>query len=558
VQLPAQVGKYELEAFLGGGMSEVYRAQDTLIGRTVVVKILTEQGCADPESKARFLQEARLAGTIQHENIIRIYDYGEEAGRPYIVMEFLTGTNLRDAIRDGTTGDLGTKLRIAIQLAQAIECVHAKKIIHRDIKPENILIDAAGCIKLTDFGIAKAEDLHMTKTGFALGTPYYMAPEQVLGEQVREPADVYSFAVLLYELLAGDKPVKGDTIERLFYAILNEPLNLEPLRQAGVPESICSFIARCTAKKPEERVQNFTQVREQLETFLARTERLAVPAAMPPRKRNRKLILGAAVTGLAVAAIVLGIQLWPRTEKSSAGAAEPQLAKTLQTQTGLMVLVPGGPFLQGNTNETVTLPPFYIDRTEVTNWAYSEFCAATGRKLPPKFPQDRPDDPVVNVSFEEAREFARWAGKRLPEGAEWEKAARGTDGRQFPWGNESDPAKANIFGNPNRPKQNSVMAVSSLEEGASPYGALHMAGNVLEWVRTPIVPGADAVEAMSKLLNPPPAPTETWYRVKGGSYGRPMAFAVAYEYVALPARFSAPDIGFRCVKDAPPASSPGR
>src|SRR6476659_8123682 len=124
VQLPARIGKYELEKFLGGGMSHVYRARDTVIGRTVALKILTEQGCADPEAKARFLQEARMAGNIQHENIIQIFGFGEEEGRPFMVMEFLVGQDLRDAIKAGATGDLPGKLRIALQVARALEYVH--------------------------------------------------------------------------------------------------------------------------------------------------------------------------------------------------------------------------------------------------------------------------------------------------------------------------------------------------------------------------------------------------------------------------------------------------
>ena len=162
MELPANLGKYELIEFLGGGMSHVYRARDTVIGRAVAVKILTDDGCRDPEAKARFLQEARMAGNIEHENIIRIHDYGEEAGRPFIVMEFLVGEDLRHAIRDHHTGDLDNQLRIARDIARALEYVHSKKIVHRDIKPENVHIDAAGKVKLMDFGIAKSQELSLT------------------------------------------------------------------------------------------------------------------------------------------------------------------------------------------------------------------------------------------------------------------------------------------------------------------------------------------------------------------------------------------------------------
>src|SRR5688572_24383474 len=249
-------------------MSHVYKARDTVIGRTVAVKILTEQGCADPEAKARFLQEARMAGNIQHENIIQIFDFGEEEGRPFMVMEFLVGQDLRDAIKAEATGGFPDKLRIALQVARALEYVHSKKIIHRDIKPENVHIDGNGRAKLMDFGIAKSEGLTLTKTGFSLGTPYYMAPEQVLGEKVTEASDVYSFGIMLLGILTGVGPLSGDTVERLFYMILNEPVNLEPLKEAGVPQEVSDLIARCTAKKPADRIPNFGQVCAELEGFL--------------------------------------------------------------------------------------------------------------------------------------------------------------------------------------------------------------------------------------------------------------------------------------------------
>ena len=249
-------------------MSHVYRSVDTMLGRQVAVKILTAQGVSDPESKQRFLQEARVASNISHPNIISVYDFGEEAGKPYMVMEFLIGESLRDAMKNNHTGDLNRKLGYALQLGRALEHIHSKKIIHRDIKPENVHIETSGKVKLMDFGIAKSKGLSLTRAGFTLGTPYYMAPEQVLGQQVTTQVDVYSFGVLLYEMIVGLKPVSGETVEKIFSAILYESLNLEPLRAANVPESVYSLIAACTAKKPEERPQGFGVVCAELERIL--------------------------------------------------------------------------------------------------------------------------------------------------------------------------------------------------------------------------------------------------------------------------------------------------
>jgi eukaryotic-like serine/threonine-protein kinase len=546
VQLPARIGKYELEKFLGGGMSHVYRARDTVIGRTVAVKILTEQGCADPEAKARFLQEARMAGNIQHENIIQIFDFGEEDGRPFMVMEFLVGQDLRDAIKAGATGGLPEKLRIALQVARALEYVHSKKIIHRDIKPENVHLDGSGKAKLMDFGIAKAEGLSMTKAGFALGTPYYMAPEQVLGEQVAEPADVYAFGIMLFEMFTGVKPITGETVERLFYQILNEPVNVEPMRQSGCPDPLIQLVSRATAKKKEDRPQNFTQVCSALETILRHAEprvtsEHAVDAPVPTGSKG-KLVVLAVVTMIAV--VVAGL-LYLKSNKTA-----PPLPPILNTETGQMVLVPGGPFIQGNEKQPQVVPAFYIDRTEVTNEMYEKFAAATNRPLPPNFPKDRPQDPVVNVTIADANAYAKWAGKRLPTSNEWEKAARGTEGKTWPWGDANNAEYANVSDNP-KITERKLMPADSMPQGASPYNVVHMAGNALEYVSNDITPSTDAVDHFSKIMNPPPALNEPWYSVKGGSFGRRLQEALPWEWSSVPARFTGADIGFRCAKDPP-------
>jgi serine/threonine-protein kinase len=540
VELPARIGKYELQQFLGGGMSHVYRARDTVIGRTVALKILTEQGCSDADAKARFLAEARMAGNIQHENIIQIYDYGEESGRPYMVMEFLVGQDLRDAIRNGSVGDLNNRLRIALQIASALEYVHSQKIVHRDIKPENVHLDAGGKARLMDFGIAKTEDMSLTKAGFALGTPYYMSPEQVLGHKVGEPADVYSFGILLFEMLTGRKPLSGDTVERLFYMILHEPLDLEPLRASGVPEPLVTLIARCTAKKIEDRIQSFTTVRGELEKILGKPE---LPPAPPVEHRRSGKYFTLAL--VAVILVVAGGLIWMINRRQAR-----TLAPSLQTETGTALLIPAGPFLHGASRERAVVPAFYLDRTEVTNQAYARFASATKRPLPPDFPQNLSHYPVVNVTITDANAFCRWAGKRLPDPLEWEKAARGSEGRIYPWGDQEDPTRANVADNPGRTEPGLVPA-DSMPETASPYGPLHMAGNVLEYARTEITPSAAAVEHFGKILSPPPAINEPWYGVKGGAFNTPLKAAVPWEWSPVPARFAAPNIGFRCAMDPP-------
>jgi serine/threonine protein kinase len=285
---PRRISKYELQEFLGGAMSHVYKARDTALGRIVAIKILTDQGMADSETKNRFLEEARLSASLSHENIIRFYDYGEEDGRPYIVMELLTGETLGDAITTGRYRTLRAKLAVALEIGRALEYIHSRHIIHRDVKPQNIHIDESCRVKLMDFGVAKQEGLALTAAGFTLGTPYYMAPEQVQGRSISHRIDIYAFGVVLLEFLTGSRPINGSTVERIFDEIVYRPLNLAPLRTTQTPEAVCRLIERCTAKDPNARWASFAEVCRELERILNEE----CPGDDEPLRSSRRGIFG--------------------------------------------------------------------------------------------------------------------------------------------------------------------------------------------------------------------------------------------------------------------------
>jgi serine/threonine-protein kinase len=335
---------------------------------------------------------------------------------------------------------------------------------------------------------------------------------------------------------------------------------MEPLYEAGVPPSVSNLIARCTAKNPVERPQGFGAVTADLDRAIAEldaptvmlpaTPRAtpAVTVAEPPVAAPRPAWL---VPGILALIVVIGAGLYFARNKTVPIPKLPEapLTKGIVMKGGEMVLVEAGSFLSGEKKQSDMLPAFYIDKTEVSNAAYAQFCQETGHALPTGFEADRRDYPVVNVLVLDARAFAQWAGKRLPTGREWEKAARGTDGRLYPWGNEADTARANVG-------SGKLLPVSDLPNGASPCGALNLSGNVWELVDQVSPPGEGAFAEFSKVFKElnlaPPTRDEPWYMVRGQSFSAAERLDPTglWDNSTVPERGAAHNIGFRCVKDA--------
>jgi len=261
------VSHYRILEKLGeGGMGIVYKARDTKLKRTVALKFLPPELTRDKEAKERFIHEAQAASALQHNNVSTIHEIDEtDDGRLYICMDYYDGETLRERIQSGTI-QFEEIVKIAIQIAQGIQEAHAKGIIHRDIKSANIIITSHGQVKIMDFGLAKLTGkAGPTKTGMTPGTIAYMSPEQTRGEVVDGRTDIWSLGIVLYEMITGQLPFKGDYEQAVIYSILNE--NPEPIGQFRhhVPADLVMIIEKCLEKKKDDRYQTADEVLDELE-----------------------------------------------------------------------------------------------------------------------------------------------------------------------------------------------------------------------------------------------------------------------------------------------------
>jgi serine/threonine-protein kinase len=326
--LGTQLGHYRIVARLGqGGMGVVYRAEDETLRRTVALKVLPDTGAND-ERRQRFLREARSAAAISDPNVGTVYYVGEERGRVYIAMELIEGDNLRARLDRGRL-DLTTAKDLAAQIARGLAAAHAKGIVHRDLKPENVMITPAGVVKLLDFGLAKVgverpasgrteaalartETLVTSDEGRIMGTPEYMSPEQALGQPLDVRSDVFSFGVVFYEMLCGERPFAGASTGAVLVAIARDAA--PPLRERvpRLDERTEVTVMRCLAKAPAERPANGGAVLEALSGAVSSPAILPVP-------RSSRTAVGAA---LALALVAAG-GWWATVRRAPAPAAVP-------------------------------------------------------------------------------------------------------------------------------------------------------------------------------------------------------------------------------------------
>jgi serine/threonine-protein kinase len=343
--LPEKIGRYEVIELAGrGAMGMVYRARDPLIGRVVAIKVVALSPLLGEEEKRefreRFFREAQAAGGLHHPSIVTIYDVGEWDGVPYMAQEYVEGMSLSRLLKESGSLPQERALPILRQMADALHYAHRLGVVHRDIKPDNILVDEKGRAVLTDFGVARLAASDLTRTGEVLGTPHFMSPEQVMGQEVDGRSDLFSLGVVLYLMISGQRPFHGETISSVCYQIVHAPPKPLP-DEAAFSSGIRFLLDRLLAKDPSERFQSGGDLAEAIEGLLsgtvatdppppapaeaprpATTSRVAAaapPAAASPKKGRKGLAVGLSVALAALAGFcILGFVVVGRLGKGTA------------------------------------------------------------------------------------------------------------------------------------------------------------------------------------------------------------------------------------------------
>jgi len=265
-------GRYEVKSMLGmGGMGVVYRAVDRELGEPVAIKTLKNDAVAsDPAMLQRFKDEIRLARKITHRNVVRTHDLGEVEGMYYITMEFIEGQSLKHLIQSRGQLPVNVALTVGKQLCRALEVAHEQGVIHRDIKPQNLIVDPSGTLKVMDFGIARlaTRTEGVTQAGMAIGTPEYMAPEQLLGDNVDFRADLYAAGCVLFECLTGRTPFVADSPITLVAKQLEESPPSPASLNTEVPEALAQLILRTLSKDPNDRPQSAAALHDELDAIV--------------------------------------------------------------------------------------------------------------------------------------------------------------------------------------------------------------------------------------------------------------------------------------------------
>ncbi|MDQ2665540.1 MAG: serine/threonine protein kinase [Gemmatimonadota bacterium] len=353
----AEIGKYKVLGQIGeGAMGVVYRALDPVLNRQVAIKVMSDALARDTDLRGRFLREAQSAGSLQHPNVITIYDFGEVDGHPFIAMEFVEGADLHELLEQKRPLSLVQKLDVLIDVLNGLAYAHKRGIVHRDIKPANIRIDEDGRARVMDFGIAHLSSSKLTRTGTMIGTPAYMSPEQITGGEIAPASDLWAVGAVMYELLTGTQAFRGESLQTVMYKIVSAPapdltlaaIGLPPEKGEGVTKSLNVIVGKALEKDPEQRYTSAADMLSALSDVRARliasddpirtvslraTVAKAIAETAEHRVRTSRRNLYLAIAGGVLAASAIAVAVWPRQHQSgsiaNAGAtAAPVTAAT--------------------------------------------------------------------------------------------------------------------------------------------------------------------------------------------------------------------------------------
>ena len=469
-------GKYHILKLIGeGGMARVWLAEEiTFGGRQVALKEPRSDLLPDDlqELRRRYDREVKVCAALGQANVPNIVP--ANTAEPYegsvlLSMAYMPGGDLADLLGEHPEGlPIERAVAIALDVLRALHGAHEHplEIVHRDVKPSNILFDAQGRAHLGDFGFAQLAGMSQRsqlKGGQHPGTPLYMAPEQATSQDYLMPAaDLYALGCVLFEMLTGTRykrvrpgtpasSLRGD-VQPWLDEVLARALDEDPWDRWESAAAMATILEKGDRTRPVKEASAIIEERK-------RAAEEARRRAEEEEARRRA------------------------AEEARRWAEEEAKKGPIWRQIGIeMVTIPAGEFLYGEDKQRVRLPEYRMAKTPITNTQYKAFVDATGYRAPEhwkngQIPKGKADHPVVYVSWEDAQAFCAWAGCRLPTEKEWEKAARGTDGREYPWGNGWEAGHCNT----SEAGIKDTTPVNKYPRGASPYGLLDMAGNVWEW-----------------------------------------------------------------------------
>jgi len=577
------IDHYTIVEKLGeGGFGSVWKAVSNKDNITYAVKVLNPNLVEKQEIVKIFFREAMILASLKHENITELIEFFPELGNYAIVMEYIEGGTLSTLIKHYSSQPPGKNVipfqisvKIAYHVLSALQYALENNILHRDIKPTNIMITRDQQTKIMDFGIATMTRYVTEYTAAKMLSIHYSAPERFRRETVDERADIYSLGVVLFEMFTGRRPYDSEDTESVMYFHLEgkvpSPRSINP----NIPKDIEKLIMKSLQKKPENRYKNFEEMKQVFLPYCDDPGHGPGPDGEATKTPPNKILI---ITILILCVLLFGvlayIYLFQKPPKDCVRNSKGFCEEKLTEDDSPMIQVPEGEFIMGSSKfkmegpeQKIYLDTYKIDKYPVTRKMFKKFVEQTKYETEPEKNQtgrvrhgsrwvrmnvnwrnpdglnDNPDDnlPVTQVSWNDANAFCQWKGKQLPTEAQWEKAARGPDGFEYPWGNEKpDDSLANFDA-----IDGSIKPVGSYEQNQSYYGVYDMAGNAMEWCRDGYVNYGNKKRLSNNHYEMP----NQQRVVKGSAYPEGMTSLRSSRRMRHEPDYSNNILGFRCIDE---------